>query len=560
MEHTLFPHPGTAPEGKPKGDSHSNSAKADARSARVSEAGKPADDTRAEGQQVATGHRAAGVKSKGQPKDLTRARTGPHGGSEWGQPRTNPQTKATGKTKASADTGNPADAKKRPRPPSDSGKPGSVGTDNAGRDGGQPQVPVQQDPFDAAWTLVGPRQQGSKPRKGGSGPAKGVPQQKPVLGSKAKRKLSSRQRRKLKERASASNVTPRNKEVKENPVAGPSGSGRPTAGEFKLPRTVGKSTAQGVGTAKEAPAAGKRDRDESSSPRGENKRQRLGTPIITHPEGYASAVKADLVVAVTEAQSGNLSSAQAGQVLEILHKKLLELARVAPEGTSSPLFQGKPTHVDGALQVWCTDSGTLTWLKTSIEGITLPSGEKLVVKRPCDVQRRVRCGIVIPGAFETKDIGTMLRFQNPWAQVRRWLLHRAVKQPRDTFLVVSIPEDVVKALVERERRLGFMLGSVYVKFQGPRGKFTNIPPDPRTDRDSDDEEGEPSPQRTDGSETEALSVTSDGPPESPPGSISEGSVPSAASCLGSDNEEEWTRRIEALVMGDGEEMPDGVPL
>ena len=100
-----------------------------------------------------------------------------------------------------------------------------------------------------------------------------------------------------------------------------------------------------------------------------------------------------------------------------------------------------------------------------------------MVKRQDELFRRIRCGILLPGIWnDAKRVGTALQFQNPWAGVRRWLLHNMDQQQADTFVMVSIPEDTVQTLMNKNRRLSFLLGAVYVKFQGPGGRFTEIPP------------------------------------------------------------------------------------
>ena len=83
----------------------------------------------------------------------------------------------------------------------------------------------------------------------------------------------------------------------------------------------------------------------------------------------------------------------------------------------------------------------------------------------------------MPGIWnDTRSVGRTLQFQNPWAGVHRWLLHRKDIQQTDTFVVVSVPEDTVQTLLQHDRRLGYLLGSVYLKFQGQNGKFTELPP------------------------------------------------------------------------------------
>ncbi|XP_047990715.1 uncharacterized protein LOC125229817 [Leguminivora glycinivorella] len=212
--------------------------------------------------------------------------------------------------------------------------------------------------------------------------------------------------------------------------------------------------------------------------RNEPKRQRTGPGGVTPRADYAEAVKADLLVAVTNATTGHLSQEQSDEVQKQLLGLMSMEARQPTENLpAGPIFRGKPTYGDGSLRLWCEDQATLDWLRRSAATITLDDGVKVVIKRQSDIPKRVRCGILFPGVYDDfGEVGRFLRYQNPWAEVDRWLLNRREVQGTETFAVVSVPETVVQPLVEHGRRLGFMLGSVYVKFQGPRGKFGEQPP------------------------------------------------------------------------------------
>jgi hypothetical protein len=183
-------------------------------------------------------------------------------------------------------------------------------------------------------------------------------------------------------------------------------------------------------------------------------------------------------MAITTATTEHLSPAQSEEVKEQLQRLLLKEAMQPGNSQSEgPQFRGKPTFSNGSLKLWCEDKGTMAWLNNNVSAITLSGGQKLVVKRESELPKRVRCGILLPGLHDTTtEIGHMLRYQNKWAEIDRWLLYGLKKQATDTFAKVSIPETVVGPLMNRGRRLSFMLGSVYVKFEGTRGKFVEHPP------------------------------------------------------------------------------------
>ncbi|CAH2083775.1 unnamed protein product [Euphydryas editha] len=237
-----------------------------------------------------------------------------------------------------------------------------------------------------------------------------------------------------------------------------------------------------VGSGARPAVSSKRPRlDETNSLRGEHKRSKLlNRP---QPTSYADAAKSDPLVAITSATTGHISASTVQLVQEVLEAKIMA-AMLAAKGGEGPVFRGKPVYDGVVLKLWCSNLSTLDWLKAAVEEIVLPNGERLVVRQMWGTPRRVRCGISIPGVqSDIKAIGRMLRFQNPWAEVDRWLLHALYHHDNDTFIVVSVPEELVPALMGHERRLAYMLGSVYLKFLGPNGKFTETAPLKVADRE-----------------------------------------------------------------------------
>lgn len=214
------------------------------------------------------------------------------------------------------------------------------------------------------------------------------------------------------------------------------------------------------------------------SPRGEPKKPRVGS--ASKPQRtYAESASADLAIAVTAA-SGSLSQQDVDYIQGAFTDRLFEQS-LTQLGTAGPAFKGKPVHADGVLKIWCRDSAALEWLRAAVASITLPRGEALAIKRQNELPRMVLGGILLPGVWEAGKAGRVLGFQNLWAQVHRWRLLKVQQQETGTFIVVGLPEDLVGVLMEHGRELALVVGSVYLKFQGPRGRFSAVSldkPDP----------------------------------------------------------------------------------
>ncbi|XP_063531884.1 uncharacterized protein LOC134742638 isoform X1 [Cydia strobilella] len=190
---------------------------------------------------------------------------------------------------------------------------------------------------------------------------------------------------------------------------------------------------------------------------------------------YAEAVKLGLIVSITTLNR-YFTPQLSEEFQQQLQARLMEDARKS-NNSPGPIFRGKPIYSNGALRLWCEDEATLSWLKRTSSAITVSSGVKIIIKIKREVEPLVRCGIVLPGVWDDFTlIVKTLRYQNAWAEVDSWKLHRIEKQKTDTFAVISVPESLVKNILEHERRLGFMLGSVYVKFEGSKGFFSEYPP------------------------------------------------------------------------------------
>lgn len=279
------------------------------------------------------------------------------------------------------------------------------------------------------------------------------------------------------------------------------------------------------------------------------------------PKTYAAAAKSDLIAAVTATNRGHLSREQAEEVQGALNTKLWSL--VQARTGKPPMFQGKPTYMNGSLQLWCMNAETMEWVKGNIDGHTLTSGVKVEVRRQSDLPRKVRCGILIPGQDEANKIGEALRYFNPWAEVDRWLLHIAQKQAAGTFIVVSIPEDLIPSILERGRQLCYMLGAVYVKFEERKGKFTDVPPQSRKTEQTVTEQPKSTQMVVEEHQTQqpGSSCRINDPPE---GTLSDTAHDPTNADMASDGDEavsvgEFALGIEELDLGSGDDSEDGVP-
>lgn len=169
------------------------------------------------------------------------------------------------------------------------------------------------------------------------------------------------------------------------------------------------------------------------------------------------------------------------KIEEFLCAKIDEIARAAtvtsPTPCIGPRFRGRPTYKEGSLRLICEDEASVHWVTKKLEDFEHP--EPITALKPDEIPRRVHIGIVLPGLeTDLAMVGKRLFVTNPWADIQRWLAHGMHQQEQHsaTFVTFSIPEDLVMEIMARERRLGYLLGSVYVKFKDPKGKYVSTPP------------------------------------------------------------------------------------
>ncbi|XP_063547685.1 uncharacterized protein LOC134755137 [Cydia strobilella] len=286
-----------------------------------------------------------------------------------------------------------------------------------------------------------------------------------------RKKVSQRQRQRLQKRREANSRTSENKQE----VDAQKGQGE------------GVTTTAEQNQAKKPEGKAKRARlDETISPRGDYKKRRtdaMGNEI--QPSSYAAAAATDLTVAITNDRTGRLTQQDAETVQRKIGDAIFQAAIETDLDTvaEAPAFSGRPSFVDGYLKLWCQDAKTKEWLMKWLESATLENGDRLVGKREDEMVRNTRCGILIPALEENlTKVGRVLNFQNPWAMVRKWTLNQAIplKKRSCTLLLVGIPEDVVPTVMEKGRRLNYLCGTVYIRFQHGGGRFRDSPPEKNT--------------------------------------------------------------------------------
>lgn len=84
---------------------------------------------------------------------------------------------------------------------------------------------------------------------------------------------------------------------------------------------------------------------------------------------------------------------------------------------------------------------------------------------------RAFCGLLIPSR-----IGRMLKQQNLRAEVHRRVVHKLQPQRGHTFVVVSLPKDLVPAVLGHDWYVTFRLGTIYLRSRSMKGLYREVPP------------------------------------------------------------------------------------
>lgn len=341
------------------------------------------------------------------------------------------------------------------------------------------------------------------------------------------------------------------------------GRGMKTKANNRLNRR--KRAALAVGRSAQAPTAspaaasaavrvepGKRTRlDDTVSPRGEHKKQRLDSQRRTPTVSYAQmAQNNSLCVAVVRSGNEQMTEEQAKLVKRYLQSRILDDVK-NPELSFSPRFQGKPIVDEGALKLWCEDVPSLEWLTDAIKQLPTASCPNLAVVKQSDLTKKVRAAIFIPDCtFSLDDTSLLLADQNKWAQVNQWTVYSHQMQADDIlFVSIGIPETLIPVLMEKGRRLAYGLGSVYVRFYGVEGKLQDDPPQKRPRKTLPQEPGPKS-----GSGGTAPKASPDKPASLPP--LHSSPKPSCSKAM----EEMCERSAELMLSSDtADEADEGTP-
>lgn len=460
---------------------------------------------------------------------------------------------------------------------------------------GQPAgISTTGDSFALAWQVQRSWHKGRKGEKTSakqrhradpSAQAAPVPPAPPAGNTKRRNRPSKKQRRQTLWKGKSPHTTQANAAGRVEPTSGNvnfsagkrsqavAGTSRPGPSQPTASSEEGPATTTTQRSVRKDQAAAKRALNETSSPRGERKRPRLDKSKRVANRSYAQAISSDLDVAVTCGRTGLISKEVSNLVLATLQQKIIAEASSPTQGSPAPTFRARPVFSGGVLRLWCGNDHTLAWLRSTISGLPPSTSTPLVIRRQADIQRRVRCGILIPdeqGTFaEPSNIGRALCYQNSWIGIKGWVLLGANKQADAWFVVVGVPEDQIPTLMKAERRLSFGVGTVYVKFQGPNGRFVDVPQGyPATEASVVTREEETTPPTTNAAATSA-EMPAEAAPAAPTiasvgavlsGEVTDDNTLSSASDLEGDGFDAGDLFAGLRLEGDEEGMSsDGVP-
>lgn len=193
-----------------------------------------------------------------------------------------------------------------------------------------------------------------------------------------------------------------------------------------------------------------------------------------------------LKMAIVTESGAELESIQSESAIYELSSLLIQELN-KPVVAIRPQFRGKPLRIRGAVLVWCENEETSAWLESAVLKIRETwYGPALKVVKACELPKLVRCGLMLPHRMTTlNDIRNMLIKQNDWAECQTWRHYHTKVVKNRTSLMFGIPDYIVKRLLERERRLSYMFGSVYIQFFNPDNTLSNVPPDDDVERKTD---------------------------------------------------------------------------
>lgn len=225
--------------------------------------------------------------------------------------------------------------------------------------------------------------------------------------------------------------------------------------------------------------AQKRSRPEDSvTPTGVSKKSKparsrmVDGTLVSYAEAAASFRNNELCVAVMTEPFLEMTQEQAEGIRQTIENQLRALLK-APETTDTNQstaihFRGRAHFAEGVLKTWCEDDFTLAWLKGVINNLSSPlPGTKLTVRPQADIPKKVVCMLFVPeNSEDTTELLRMLARQNPNLKINTWTLtHERVRQePPGTCLFFRVPEPMVQTIKEQQRRVYYLMGSIYIRF------------------------------------------------------------------------------------------------
>lgn len=212
-------------------------------------------------------------------------------------------------------------------------------------------------------------------------------------------------------------------------------------------------------------ANGKRSWDESETPTVDPKRQKM------NPQ---SGTDTKIVIGITTKNFRFVSPVLAAKIEQFLLDKIDIIALSKAKNKPRPVFSGRPRYQKGSFRLVCADEDTVQWVTNTVT--TFENPDPLIVFHPNERSRNWSVGILLP-TLETDFMLVMKRLQlaNPWANTQEWLPSVLRPQGSGTLLRCSVYEENVAAIVARNRKMSYRLGTVYVKFRDARGQYGTTP-------------------------------------------------------------------------------------
>ncbi|XP_052746976.1 uncharacterized protein LOC112045863 isoform X1 [Bicyclus anynana] len=173
--------------------------------------------------------------------------------------------------------------------------------------------------------------------------------------------------------------------------------------------------------------------------------------------------------------------------------------------THAPTFSGKAFLSEGVLKMWCEDDQALEWLNAVLPRLKSPrEGFRLNIINQRDITKRVKGALYVPSyRGEIGVLHRILQRQNPKYDVGSWTLHnfkRSTGKPPGVFLILGIPQERIKTILDNDRRIAYSTGTIYLKFYVGE-ELSDVPPSQATS------EKQANPETTDVDATATTTVT-----------------------------------------------------